>query len=80
MSNFIGKTLSRIVGQKAKDVTGQQYLTQQQDAQLTLAHLRKMFYEYLHPRNDVLTQTEKDDKLYSILPLFIKVIFFFFFV
>ncbi len=45
-----------------------------QDAQLTLTHLRKVFYEYLHPKllHD-LSPTEKDEKLYSILPLFIKV-------
>jgi hypothetical protein len=51
------------------------YSTQyQQDAQLTLTHLRKLFYEYLHPKmNQELNQTEKDEKLYSILPLFIKV-------
>ncbi len=54
------------------------YSTQyQQDAQLTLTHLRKLFYEYLHPKlNQELNQTEKDEKLYSILPLFIKVKFF----
>lgn len=47
----------------------------QQDAHLTLTHLRKIFYEYLHPRNkQELTQNEKDEKLYSILPLFIKVL------
>ena len=51
------------------------YSTQyQQDAQLTLTHLRKLFYEYLHPKMNLeLNQTEKDEKLYSILPLFIKV-------
>ena len=50
------------------------YSTQyQQDAQLTLTHLRKLFYEYLHPKqNQEHLQNEKDDKLYTILPLFIK--------
>lgn len=41
------------------------------DAQLTLTHLRKVFFEYLHPKQD-LNQSVRDDKLYSILPLFIK--------
>lgn len=45
----------------------------QQDAQLTLTHLRKTFYELLHPKAGLeLTQNERDEKLYSILPLFIK--------
>jgi hypothetical protein len=46
-----------------------------QDAQLTLTHLRKLFYEYLHPKQPQLPasdSTASDDKLYSILPLFIK--------
>ena len=61
--------------QKIHQIT---YSTQyQQDAQLTLTHLRKVFFEYLHPKiNQELTQTEKDEKLYSILPLFIKVNYF----
>lgn len=44
------------------------------DAQLTLTHLRKLFYEYMHPKQSVdqLTQSERDEKLYNILPLFIK--------
>lgn len=44
----------------------------QQDAQLTLTHLRKTFFEYLNPKSHDLTQAEKDEKLYSILPLFLK--------
>jgi hypothetical protein len=45
-----------------------------QDTQLTLTHLRKIFYEFLHPKNqyEVTNQTERDHQLYSILPLFIK--------
>ena len=49
-----------------------------QDTQLTLNHLRKVFYEYLHPKQTAaggssdLDQNSKDEKLYSILPLFIK--------
>lgn len=54
------------------------------DAQLTLTHLRKVFYEYLHPkqqRGNQIDQTfqdtsaevaEREEKLYTILPLFIK--------
>lgn len=46
------------------------------DVQLTLTHLRKLFYEYLHPKNPYLGENDRrDDKLYSILPLFIKVIY-----
>lgn len=45
------------------------------DAQLTITHLRKLFYEYLHPKNPHLSENDRrDEKLYSILPLFIKVI------
>jgi hypothetical protein len=50
-------------------------LRQQQlsnDSQLTLTHLRKVFYEYMHPKNHDMSQSERDDKLYNILPLFIK--------
>jgi len=54
------------------------------DAQLTLTHLRKVFYEYLHPKQQRGTQidqkfqdtsaevAEREEKLYNILPLFIK--------
>ena len=46
----------------------------QQDAELALTHLRKVFYELLHPNaNQDITQSEKDEKIYSLLPLFIKV-------
>ena len=46
----------------------------QQDAELALTHLRKVFYEFLHPNaNRDITQSEKDEKIYSLLPLFIKV-------
>lgn len=49
------------------------------DAQLTLTHLRKLFYEYLHPKNPHLSESDRrDDKLYSILPLFIKVRYYIF--
>ena len=84
MSNFLNKTFNKLVGgggqsnkstnSNSNSLLNQQNLTtqqliQNQDTQLTLAHLRKVFYEYLHPKNE-LSQSEKDDKLYNILPLF----------
>ena len=90
MSNFLNKTFNKLVGgggqsnkstnSNSNSLLNQQNLTtqqliQNQDTQLTLAHLRKVFYEYLHPKNE-LSQSEKDDKLYNILTLFIKVYFY----
>lgn len=40
--------------------------------QLGLMHLKKLFSEYTHPPHP-LTEQEKDDKLYNMLPLFCKV-------
>ncbi|XP_044762510.1 WD repeat and FYVE domain-containing protein 3 [Coccinella septempunctata] len=40
--------------------------------QLGLMHLKKLFSEYTHP-NHPLTEKDKDDKLYNMLPLFCKV-------
>ncbi|XP_050299394.1 WD repeat and FYVE domain-containing protein 3 [Anthonomus grandis grandis] len=40
--------------------------------QLGLMHLKKLFLEYMHPPQP-LTDQEKDDKLYNMLPLFCKV-------
>lgn len=40
--------------------------------QLGLMHLKKLFSEYTHPPHP-LTDAEKDDKLYNMLPLFCKV-------
>ncbi|XP_061381193.1 WD repeat and FYVE domain-containing protein 3 isoform X2 [Danaus plexippus] len=40
--------------------------------QLGLMHLKKLFAEYTHPPQ-ALTEAEKDDKLYNMLPLFCKV-------
>lgn len=42
--------------------------------QLGLMHLKKLFAEYTHPPQ-TLTDVEKDDKLYNMLPLFCKVSF-----
>ncbi|XP_044260057.1 WD repeat and FYVE domain-containing protein 3 isoform X2 [Tribolium madens] len=40
--------------------------------QLGLMHLKKLFSEYTHPSHP-LTDQERDDKLYNMLPLFCKV-------
>ncbi|CAG9764999.1 unnamed protein product [Ceutorhynchus assimilis] len=40
--------------------------------QLGLMHLKKLFMEYMHPPQP-LSDQEKDDKLYNMLPLFCKV-------
>lgn len=40
--------------------------------QLSLMHLKKLFNEYTHPR-EILTEHERDLKLYNMLPLFCKV-------
>lgn len=40
--------------------------------QLGLMHLKKLFSEYSHPPHP-LTDVERDDKLYNMLPLFYKV-------
>jgi hypothetical protein len=44
-----------------------------QDIFLTLTHLRKVFYEYQHPKIQW-TQQDKNDRLYSTLPMIIKVL------
>jgi len=44
-----------------------------QDILLTLAHLRKVFYEYQHPKVQW-TQQDKNDRLYSTLPMVVKVL------
>jgi len=44
-----------------------------QDILLTLAHLRKVFFEYQHPKIQW-TQQDKNDRLYSTLPMVIKVL------
>ncbi|CAH0558995.1 unnamed protein product [Brassicogethes aeneus] len=41
-------------------------------SQLGLMHLKKLFSEYTHPTHQ-LTDQERDDKLYNMLPLFCKV-------
>lgn len=46
--------------------------TSSSHVQLGLMHLKKLFAEYTHPAQP-LTDVEKDDKLYNMLPLFCKV-------
>ncbi|XP_043271793.1 WD repeat and FYVE domain-containing protein 3 isoform X2 [Venturia canescens] len=43
-----------------------------QHTALGLMHLKKLFSEYTHPPHE-LSETERDDKLYNMLPLFCKV-------
>lgn len=43
-----------------------------QHTELGLMHLKKLFSEYTHPPHP-LSEAEKDDKLYNMLPLFCKV-------
>jgi len=40
--------------------------------QMSLATLKKLFNEYTHPK-EPLSETERDGKLYEMLPLFCKV-------
>lgn len=46
--------------------------TNPQHTALGLMHLKKLFSEYSHPPHS-LSDTERDDKLYNMLPLFCKV-------
>lgn len=41
--------------------------------QLGLMHLKKLFTEYSHHREQILSEAERDFKLYNMLPLFCKV-------
>jgi hypothetical protein len=43
-----------------------------QHTALGLMHLKKLFSEYSHPSHP-LSEKERDDKLYNMLPLFCKV-------
>lgn len=43
-----------------------------QHTALGLMHLKKLFSEYTHPPN-LLSDAERNDKLYNMLPLFCKV-------
>lgn len=46
-----------------------------QHTALGLMHLKKLFSEYTHPPHP-LSDAERDDKLYNMLPLFCKVYYF----
>lgn len=46
--------------------------TNPQHTALGLMHLKKLFSEYTHPPHP-LSDAERDDKLYNMLPLFCKV-------
>lgn len=46
--------------------------TNPQHTALGLMHLKKLFSEYTHPPHP-LSDSERDDKLYNMLPLFCKV-------
>lgn len=43
-----------------------------QQNQLGLMHLKKLFNEYTHP-TEPLSEQERDNKLYNMLPLFLKI-------
>lgn len=46
--------------------------TESPHTQLGLMHLKKLFNEYSHPK-EPFTESERDFKLYNMLPLFCKV-------
>lgn len=52
-----------------EDCTGS---TNSQHTALGLMHLKKLFSEYTHPPHP-LSEAERNDKLYNMLPLFCKV-------
>ena len=80
MSKLIKSLLKRDAG-GASSTTGYQaeglsantneYNATLDDIRLTIAHLRKIFYEYQHPKIQW-TQQDKNDRLYSTLPMVIK--------
>jgi hypothetical protein len=45
-----GQSSKSTISNINQNLITQQQLIQNQDTQLTLAHLRKVFYEYLHPK------------------------------
>ena len=51
----------------------------EQHLALGLMHLKKLFSEFSYPQNP-LSDVEKEEKLYMMLPLFCKVILFLFLV
>jgi hypothetical protein len=59
-------------GASAPSVSQDEANSNPQHTALGLMHLKKLFSEYTHPSH-LLTERERDDKLYNMLPLFCKV-------
>jgi len=59
-------------GASAPSVSQDEANSNPQHTALGLMHLKKLFSEYTHPSHP-LTERERDDKLYNMLPLFCKV-------
>lgn len=59
-------------GASAPTVSQDEANSNPQHTALGLMHLKKLFSEYTHPSHP-LTERERDDKLYNMLPLFCKV-------
>lgn len=55
-----------VASEEQEDAASEQHLA------LGLMHLKKLFSEYSYPSHP-LSDTEKEDKLYNMLPLFCKV-------
>jgi hypothetical protein len=76
MSKLFKSFLTKRDGGTSSTLTSQgtnNDITTSQDIILTLAHLRKVFYEYQHPKIQW-TQQDKNDRLYSTLPMVNKVL------
>ncbi|XP_055711660.1 WD repeat and FYVE domain-containing protein 3 [Phlebotomus papatasi] len=67
--NIMRKLRSGAVG---SDSSGELSLESSSHTELGLMHLKKLFNEYTHPK-EPLSETERDYKLYNMLPLFCKV-------
>ena len=61
--------VKKMLGQRG---IGDGQAVQSQDNSLGLMHLRKLFTEFRHPTVKS-TQKNQEEKLYSMLPLFMKV-------
>uniref|UniRef100_A0A1B0DKX7 WD repeat and FYVE domain-containing protein 3 n=1 Tax=Phlebotomus papatasi TaxID=29031 RepID=A0A1B0DKX7_PHLPP len=59
-------------GAVGSDSSGELSLESSSHTELGLMHLKKLFNEYTHPK-EPLSETERDYKLYNMLPLFCKV-------
>lgn len=67
MQKLRSKTVS---GESSTDNTNPE--TESPHTQLGLMHLKKLFNEYSHPK-EPFSESERDFKLYNMLPLFCKV-------